>query len=393
MRVPRLSEAWSVTGPIWAASRISVILAGYFAVLLVGFPVPSGPRASENVLLNLPARWDAFWYLDIAVNGYRWRDAPDKQQNVAFFPAFPLAMRAAGGVLGAWRPGIRPPARSIRVLWAGWLLAVGAFWYALVYVYRWSDARAGPVVARSTVMLLAAYPFAVFFSAPYTESLFLLGVTAVFVHFERTEWLRAAAWGFVVGFARPNGMLLTIPLALIAVQSARGVRPLFRRGAAIWIALAAPAAGVVVYSLFMWHLTGRFLAWTEVQAAWGRTYQVTAWMGEGLSELAGRGVFEYTEGAPTTVLNGLAAALALALLWPVGRVAGIPYVVFVIVNLLPAVASGGLMSVGRFTSTLFPLFFALATLVPHRQLTAWLVALAVLQGLMAVLFFTWRPPV
>jgi hypothetical protein len=84
--------------------------------------------------------------------------------------------------------------------------------------------------------------------------------------------------------------------------------------------------------------------------------------------------------------------MAVALLWPLTRVAGAAYTVFVLVNLVPAVLSGGLMSVGRITSTLYPLFFALAVLVPARQLTGWIVAFSILQGLLAALFFTWRPP-
>jgi hypothetical protein len=65
--------------------------------------------------------------------------------------------------------------------------------------------------------------------------------------------------------------------------------------------------------------------------------------------------------------------------------------VFVLVNLVPAVASGGLMSVGRFTSTLYPLFFALAVSIREQHLPGWVVGFGVLQGLLAVLFFTWRP--
>ena len=73
------------------------------------------------------------------------------------------------------------------------------------------------------------------------------------------------------------------------------------------------------------------------------------------------------------------------------RVAGLAYAVFVLGNLAPAIASGGLMSVGRFTSTLFPLFLALAAWIGERQLPYWGLGLGVLQGLLAALFFTWRP--
>jgi len=189
---------------------------------------------------------------------------------------------------------------------------------------------------------------------------------------------------------RPNGALLAIPLAILALRTWRsdGPRP---RGPAFWIALGAPGAGLFAYALFVRELTGRLFAWSDVQAAWGRTYQVTTWVGLDLTRMTEQGVVQYSETAPLTILNGMAAVMALLLLWRVGRAAGLAYVAFVVVNLLPAIVSGGLMSVGRFTSTLFPLFFALALVVPERHLTGWIVGFSVLQGLFAALFFTWRP--
>ncbi len=259
-----------------------------------------------------------------------------------------------------------------------------------MYVYRWSDARAGPGVARATVTLLAVYPFAVFFSAPYTEGFYLLAAAAAFVHFERDEWWRAALWGFVSGLVRPNGALLAIPLAILAFHTWRSHGPR-RMTPAFWLALVAPGAGLFAYALFVRELTGRLFAWSDVQVAWGRTYQVTTWVGLELMRMTDQGVLQYSETVPLNVLNGLAAVMALLLLWRVGRAAGMAYVAFVLVNLLPALVSGGLMSVGRFTSTLFPLFFALALVVPERHLTGWIVGFSVLQGLFAALFFTWRP--
>jgi hypothetical protein len=45
---------------------------------------------------------------------------------------------------------------------------------------------------------------------------------------------------------------------------------------------------------------------------------------------------------------------------------------------------------GRLTSTLFPLFLALAAILPSRAVPSWAAAFGVLQGLGAALFFTWR---
>lgn len=384
------SSAWSETLALWSISRVSVILVGYVAVLTFGFAEPPPFRFFENAFANLPARWDTGWYVDIALNGYRWRDDSDRQQNVAFFPAFPLVMGAGGALLGAYAPGTDPPIAQQRLVTAGWIVGLAAFWFALVYVYRWSETRAGPTAAKATVTLLAAYPFAVFFSAPYTEPLYLLGAAAAFVHFERAEWFRSAGWGLLVGLVRPNGVLLTIPLALIAAQGRRHDARL-GTGVGLWIALAAPAVAFLLHSIYLQQLTGRAFVWAEAQAAWGRTYEVTSWAGAAFGEVAEKGAVRYLETAPITVLNGLTVALAALLLWPVTKAAGLPYSVFVLVNLLPALASGGLMSVGRFTSALFPLFFALATSIREQQLPGWVVGFSVLQGLLAVLFFTWRP--
>lgn len=389
----RLPSAWSAAAPVWTMSRFGVILVGYFAVLLIGPPDPdSKTRVSDDPLANLPARWDAFWYLDIAVDGYRWVDDPYRMQNVAFFPAYPWSMRIGGALLGAYKPNIRPPDAHLRMMLGGWLAALVTFWAALAFVYRWAESRAGPAAASTTIALLAAYPFAVYFSAPYSEPLYLLSVTATFIHFERMQWGRAAAWGFLAALVRPTGMLLIVPLAWLAFQRRARARQSIRFAAAMVGALAAPGVAVLLHSLVIYQLTGRPFAWSEVQVAWGRTYQLTTWLGLDMAHVAEHGLLNYVEAAPVTVLNGLGVVLAAAMLWPIAKHAGFAYALFVIVNLLPAIASGGLMSAGRFTSTLFPIFFGLAVVFPPRYLPALLVGFSLLQGLIAVLFFTWRPP-
>jgi hypothetical protein len=391
VRARPLPAAWATTFTVWAISRASVIIAGYFAVLVIGFAAPPVFTFSSNAFLDLPGRWDAGWYVDIAFYGYRWRGDPSKQENVAFFPALPAAMRAAGALLGAYRPQIRPPSSRLKLLLGGWLVALAAFWWALVYVYRWSEARAGPAAARATVTLLAAYPFAVFFSAAYTEALFLLGVAGAFVHFERREWGRSACWSFLVGLVRPNGVLLALPLALLAWYERGDAIESARTRMMRWFAVAAPAMALSIHSLFLRRLTGRWFAWSDVQQAWGRTYEAPTWLGDALAEVAQHGVAQYVEAAPVTVLNASAAIVAVALLWPLMRKVGIPYAVFVLVNLLPALVSGGFLSVGRFTSTLFPLFFVAALLIREERAAGWVLGFGVGQGLLAALYFTWRP--
>ena len=57
-------------------------------------------------------------------------------------------------------------------------------------------------------------------------------------------------------------------------------------------------------------------------------------------------------------------------------------------NLIVPLAFGGVVGIGRFTSVMFPVFIWLATATKSRTLLA---VFAVLQGLLAALFFTDRP--
>ena len=105
--------------PIHLASRLGVIAVGFLAVILIGFPPEATQRwrIYQNDLLDLPARWDTGWYLGIAMEGYRYNPGAreDYQQNIAFFPAYPMSIRYLSAVLG------RQP------LWTGVGISVVAF--------------------------------------------------------------------------------------------------------------------------------------------------------------------------------------------------------------------------------------------------------------------------
>jgi hypothetical protein len=90
------------------------------------------------------------------------------------------------------------------------------------------------------------------------------------------------------------------------------------------------------------------------------------------------------------LLNGLGAAFVLIAAWPAWRRFGAGYAVFILVNILPPMAAGGMLSVGRFSSVLFPAFIWLASVVPDRHRPAWLSAFMAVQAFNAALFYTWH---
>jgi hypothetical protein len=400
---------WRRTPAVRAAAgaaigtRPAILLVGYLAVFLVGYAGGRPPyRASSNEFTNLPLRWDGGWYLGIATDGYQFiPDQPTRQQNIVFFPAYPMLIRGlsllTGGGLSSY-------------LTAGAIVSLGAFFFALIYLYALARDTLGEDEARYALWLLAAYPFALFFGALYTESLFLLGATGAFFHLRKRQFLAAAGWGLLVGLTRPNGCFLSIPLALLVVapwlpravvggdrwpaededtDTARNLRGRLLPGLA---AAAMPGIGVLLYSAFVWHLTGNPLAWAAGHAAWGRTYQ-------GLTELATSryyfivraGLYAYSSQQPLDLLNGLGVVFVLATVWPVARRLGLAYAVFILINILPPLAAGGLLSAGRLSAVLFPSFLWFAGAVPRRQRYGWIAGFMAVQALNATLFYTWRP--
>jgi len=383
-------RAFIVTRPL-------VFFVGYFAVVTFGFPRTAGDVLSTDPLGNLPARFDAGWYGGIALDGYHWDQQFGSQRNIAFFPALPMLMRPVGSALGMNHVPSRDK-RLLRALWAGVLISLAAFLWALYYVSRLGDLQAGAPAASLAPLLLATYPFAVFFNAPYTESLFLLGSAGAFFHFHRAQWVRASLFGLLVGLSRPNGCFLSIPLAVLGLeQMYREIRgapavslQAWSRPVVIRLAVAAmPGIGMLVFTAYLYRLTGVWLAWARMHAAWGRRWG-TGPLAQGWEWLTTEGLMAVFQGVPFDTLNTLAVIFALLLVWPVFQRLGAASGVFVLVNLVPPIFAGGALSMGRVTSTLFPLFIALAAIVRARSVPGWIAAFALLQGFVASIFFTWR---
>ena len=147
-----------------------------------------------------------------------------------------------------------------------------------------------------------------------------------------------------------------------------------------------------MYSAFIWRLTGDPLMWVKGHAAWGREYTgLGVLVTERYEWLTKAGLYQYSSHNPTDLLNALGVIFVLAAAWPVARRLGLAYAVFILVNILPPLAAGGLLSAGRFASVLFPAFVWFAGAIPDRHRPAWLLGFMAIQALNAMMFYTWRP--
>ena len=189
----RLITWWQAPGvkpsaAVLVGTRPAVLFVGYLAVIMIGYPDGRVPqRLSQNELVNLPSRWDAGWYLGIVLSGYEFDSRHvDRQQNVVFFPAYPLIVRGVGRLLGG---------QTASYSGAGVIVSLVAFFGALIYLFNLARDMLDDDHAVAALWLLAAYPFALFYSAYYTESLYLLGVAGAFLHFTRRQVLDCGAVG------------------------------------------------------------------------------------------------------------------------------------------------------------------------------------------------------
>ena len=380
--------------PIHLVTRAGVLLVGFLAVILIGFPPEAANRwrIYSDDLLDLPGRWDTGWYLMIATEGYQYNPAAasDYQQNIAFFPAFPMSMRYLAVFFGR------------QTLWTGVGISIVSFYLALIYLLRLArDLLKDEEQSVTAVTLLAAYPFAVFFSAAYTEGLFLLTLMGAVYHFHNNQLARAAMWGFVCGLTRPNGSLLSIVLALMAVApmwdavKRRPILPPPPGWGAITrriLAASAPGLGMLAFSAFIYRLTGNPFMWTMQNVAWGRVYRsLDSLVSDRFGFITSNGLYSYASTQTIDFFYSMAVLLALAAVWPVYRRFGLPFAAFILITILPPMSAGGLLSMGRVTSVLFPVFLWLGAAVPARHRVAWIALFALLQGFVAVMFFTWRP--
>lgn len=328
------------------------------------------------------AAWDSGWYFDIASRGYYFN--PDGQSSVAFFPLYPLLMRAL-----AW-----PFGGTEKAIWvAGVVISCTAFVLALLAVHRLTRRMFGDrEIARRAVLYLAVFPFSIFFTRVYAESIFLLtSVLAVSRACDR-RWWRAGAWGALATLARPNGILIAVPLAILAL----GGRPPARALAGRFGALLPIPAALAAYCAYVYGLSGDPLAWLSTQVQWGYSLGHPPW--EQLLAMIARiekyGAYDYffvSRMAPFQLFHGVTALIFLALAPAIFTRLGVAMGAYVLVSLLIPLSGNALEGVGRYAAVLFPAFMLVASVKSWLLHETILIAAPLFLALFVCLFVTLHP--
>lgn len=363
-------------------TRAGTWLAAIFVVALFdpvsgAFNVPLDPRWDIDIGwgIGLWSRWDSAWFLTIVQDGYA-----DPERTTAFFPLYPLLVKALGTVL------------SGHYIFAGIAVSLAACLGAFVLLYRLTEPLLGDSGAFRAVLYLGIFPMALFLGAVYSESLYLLLSVGAFYTATRGKFLAA---GVLIGLAiltRSAGVALLPAVGLIAWRSADRSGALLRLGVAPLIAAAWPA--------WLWYRFDDPLIFLDAQKAWGRQLADLGpldglWQGvraawAGVRQLiAGAGGTVYWPHATDTGPMHVAAqnlqqfayfVLFVALGAYVWRRFGAPYGIFVFASLLLPLSAPTedwpLLSMPRFGLGLFPIFIGLAALGARPRVNVAIVSLS-----------------
>lgn len=345
--------AWPVG--IFLASRLVTMAVAHVARLLQ-------PQPLTAVL----SRWDGQYYLAIARDGYPASLPPgtgDAAQSVhAFFPGFPLLVRAVAAVTG-----LAPETSGVAVAVALACVAAAAIWLL-------ARDLAGHEVATRAVLLFSFFPGAFVLGLVYSEGPFLAAAAICLLALHRRRWVPAGLAAAVAGATRPTGVVLALCCGWAAVEAVRRRRE--------WTALAAPALaplGFLAWSGLLAARTGSPTSWIRSQRnGWGQGFDFGVHTARSIGATLLHPLHDFNR---TVCVLGIAAVAAgLVLLWRWRPPATLwIYTAGIVV---PSLFSAILTSTPRFALTAFPLHIAAA-----RRLTgaAFAVTLAVAAGLMVLL--------
>ncbi|MEA2314392.1 MAG: hypothetical protein QOI03_1084 [Solirubrobacteraceae bacterium] len=400
-----LADVWRA---FWA-SRLAVWFAAIYGVLAVGYrPTGGAPHTHApfgdlgEILFGSAQRWDGGFYLSIAAHNYH-TDALS-----AFFPLYPLTIRAVGFVSGS-------------LLVAGIAVSLASFAVALYLLHRLVTIELGREHAQTAVLVLAFFPTAMFFSVVYPEAL-LVALTIGAVYAARTgHWAIACILGALSSAAHNSGVLVAIPIALLYLYGPRSDRepplapprsrwlPRYRpRLDFLWLAIIP--LGLVAFFTYMGIKRGDALLPLHVNdTVWHRHFEVAGGIVEvprilwhslhSIATAPPERLFPATNGPYRAAAINIVdiTALGFALIATIGVLRRLPfaYGAYTIVSLVILTsapkANEPLASFPRYLLVLFPLQMVVAVwLHDRKRLALWLGWSGLALGMASMQFATGR---
>ena len=284
--------------------------------------------------------WDSAWYLTITTRGYVFLD-----QSYAFFPGLPLFTQLVS-------LGLHDPALSLIVVSS----IAGALWVPVFQLVAESYADASRSLRATIFYVFFPYVF-LFTTVAYSEGLFMLFTLLSWYFFRKRAILPSMLFLAVAVLSRPPGLLLMLPILAMIIHSKMTLgKSLSSRLSYLWLLLPFGSFFLWLYyskiTIGSWFAIGTRTAWNGMPSFINLVFQ--ALQGKGFTSLYLETVYQWPYSVAWALFL-LAIPIMLYLVFKLDKWLGLYSAVF----LIPVLVSGGILSLPRFVSFIFPFWLAL----------------------------------
>jgi Gpi18-like mannosyltransferase len=338
------SNGWFSRVRGWDWETIVLVLGIKLLVLTFGLEAVAAFSEEHVGWDGMWNRWDATHYLALAKDGYQ--ASGDQLVSLVFFPLYPWLVRGV-----AW--AVSDYVTAAFVVSGIASIATGLLLRQLVRCDESDE------VARNAVWFLFIFPTSFFLHVPYTESLFLALTLGCFLAARKERWELAGLLGAAACLTRVNGLVLVPALA-----TEIGLRFWTRRRIDWrWLWLALVPLGFLAYLWLNHKVTGDYFAFTKIMKEHWYKKIASPWVGVHDVWLRSLGA-NVNEG-----LNELMAVVLISFctVWSWMRLRP-SYSVWITFNWLLINSTAFVLSVPRYTLTLFPVFMLFAIACTGRRI-------------------------
>ncbi len=341
---------------LFMASRALLVLVGLLAIGYVpkGSYLPGLSYSGDvlNDILGTTLRYDGGWYLSIAQHGYAYSQTI--ATNIVFFPLYPISIWLLS------RTGVS-------YVLSGALISNACALASSLLLFKLLRMDFGEADSKRAVLYLLVFPASFFFSAVYSESLFLLLSIAAFYFARRSNWLAAGALGGLAALSRVNGVVLFLPLACEYLDQREFGLHKVRLDSLFLLLVPAGALFFMAYCQLQF---GDGLAFIHQEQLWqGRSYGTLAIFSTAKQVLRSLLFLPTTEGfnAIYAFIQSAILISALAISFASAKFLRKSYALYLVVAMLVVLMTGMLGSEFRYIAPIFPIFAALAVAGRDRR--------------------------
>lgn len=290
-------------------------------------------------------RWDAINYQKLAEFGYLAND--EMRPRLVFYPLYPWAVRLLAYVTDDF-------------LYSALIVSTIASLATAILFYRLVTLEYSKELAERAVWFLFIFPTSYFLHIGYTESLFLMLAIGTVLSARKQQWVLAGILGALTCLTRVNGLVL-IPALFVEAANQYWTT---RRWQWQWLAIGLIGLGFGGYLLLNHHVTGDPFAFSSIMRT--NFHKSLTWPWTGIDSTLGA----MNRDAADAQMLGIQELLFIVLGFVCTIISWIKlrpvYSVWMTVNWLLFTSVTFVLSVPRYTLTMFPIFILFSMLAARR---------------------------